>query len=95
MTSLQVGDNATDGVSVQTRWQLAKPLGNAKMLGLELYNSYGNSRELGSFNQQNHSIGPIYITPVGSGWSIFSSVLLGVSDNAPDTELKLWIRKNI
>jgi len=95
MTSVQVGNNSVDGVTLQTRWQLAKRLRQGQTVGLELYNNYGNERDSASFDEQNHSIGPIYVRSLGTGWSIFSSALFGLSDRAADTELKVWITKSM
>lgn len=95
ITSIQIGDNSVDGITAQTRWQLAKRLDQSQTLGLEIYNIYGNVRDLGGFDDQNHSIGPIYVRSLGTGWSIFSSVLFGLSDRTANTELKLWITKSI
>jgi len=95
MTSVQVGNNAASGVTIQTRWRVAKRLEQGQTLGAEFYNNYGNSRDFGDFNDQNHSIGPIYVKSLGSGWSVLSSALFGLSDQAADTELKLWFTKKI
>lgn len=92
---IQVGDNSADGVNIQTRWQLAKKLKGGQSIGVEMFNSYGYSDDIGSFNEQNHTIGPIYSTPLTSNWSVFTGVLWGISDEAPDTELRVWLTRTM
>ena len=95
LTNVQFGSNAADGVNLQTRFQLAKRLESGNSLGLEMYNNYGNTDDFGSFNSQNHTIGPIFSAPITSDWALFSGVLFGISDGAPDTEARLWFTRGI
>ena len=92
LTSLQVGDNSADGVNLQTRTRLVKRLDDGVTIGLENYSNYGNTGgDIGSFNDQNHTIGPVISFPIGNGFSIFGGPLFGISDAAPDFETRLWI----
>lgn len=93
LTSTQFGSNSQSGVNLQTRAQVAKSFGSGKSVGLELYNNYGNSRNIGSFDQQDHTIGPIISTPITKNLSVFWGVLFGVSDAAPDQQFRLWITR--
>lgn len=95
MASFEAGENAVDGITMQTRWQLAKGLESGQMLGVELYNNYGNMGDNRGFGEQNHSIGPIFVTPLAADWSVFSSALFGISDGAADAEFKFWLTKKI
>lgn len=95
MTGVQAGDNAADGVFLQTRAQLFKTLENGHGVGVEMYNRYGSTESLGNFNSQNHKIGPIYNLPLGDGFSIYGGPLFGISDNSPDNEFRLWLTKSL
>lgn len=96
LTSVQIGDNAGDGVGLQTRFQVNKRLDNGPNLGAELYNNYGTTDDgLGRFDDQNHTFGPYVNWPISQGWSVFTGPLFGLSDGAPDTEYRLWITKSL
>ena len=92
LTGIEVGDNSADGINLQTRTRLTKKLENNVTVGFENYSNYGNTGgDIGSFNDQNHTIGPVISFPVGNGFSIFGGPLFGISDAAPDVETRLWI----
>jgi hypothetical protein len=93
--SVQFGDNASDGVFLHTRWQLAKRLKSGHSIGFEMYNFYGSTDDLGSFDSQNHTLGPTYTFQMAAGWSIYSGVLFGVSDAAPDSQFRFWISRSM
>lgn len=88
LSSVQLGDNASDGVSLQTRWQLSKRLNSGDSLGVEMYNKYGYTGDFGSFDSQYHAVGPTYSKSFTSDWSIYSGILFGLSDNTADTEFR-------
>ncbi len=96
LTSVQIGEEAVDGLGLQTRFQLNKRLDIGPSVGLELYNNYGTTDDgLGSFDDQNHTVGPYVSWPFSEGWSLFTGPLFGVSDGAPDTEYRLWFTKSL
>jgi len=90
LTAVEAGDNARDGVFVQTRASLYRRFGDGQLWGLELYNSYGSTDDFGGFNEQRHQLGPAASFRIGEGRSLFANVLLGLTDAAPDAELRLW-----
>lgn len=94
LTSKDIGSDARDGISVGTRTSLIYKKDGGINLGLEFHNTYGNSEQFGSFNDQNHQFGIFGSVPVADKWSVYSGVLFGVSDSAPDTNLKLWFTRN-
>jgi len=93
LTSVQIGDNAADGVNLQTRARLARKLDNGPTLGVEMFNNYGNTGNIGRFDNQSHTIGPFIAAPIGKGLSIFGGPLFGISEAAPDFETRIWITK--
>jgi len=95
LTNVQFGDNARDGVFIHSRTQLAKRFESGHLFGLEMYNFYGNTKKLGNFDSQNHSLGPIYSFPIAPKWSIFTGALFGISDAAPDTQLRFWLNRSL
>ncbi len=93
MTSFDVGDNARDGWNLQSRFRLDKNLGAGHTLGVEMYNDYGRTNNIGSFDEQRHTVGPIYNMRLGSKWSAFSGVLFGISEAASDAEFRIWLTR--
>ncbi len=93
LTSLQIGDTASDGVNLQTRARIARKLESGPTIGVEMYNNYGNTGNIGSFNEQSHTIGPFFAAPVGKNISVFTGPLFGLSSSAPDLEARLWFTK--
>jgi len=94
LTSAQFGENSNDGINLQSRFRIARRFGGKETLGVELYNNYGNTGNIGSFNEQSHMIGPFFATPLSDGVSLFTGPLFGLSDAAADAEARLWITKS-
>ncbi len=95
LSSFQIGANAGDGINLQTRWQLAKKIANKHTLGIELYNSLGNTEDFGSLSDQSQTLGPTWVASTNSGWSFFSGILFGLTDASPDSEARVWITKSL
>lgn len=94
LSAIQTGDNAADGVFLQTRGNIFTRLDGGQTLGFELYNNFGNSKSFGSFKDQGHTFGPFISAPVGQGLSVYGGALFGLSEAAADTELRLWVTKS-
>lgn len=94
LSAVEVGDNARDGVFLQTRANLSKKLENGLEAGVEMYNNYGSTDALGSFQTQRHQAGPFASTGVGDDWKLFGSVLFGLSDRADDLDLRLRVGRD-
>ncbi|ADM09584.1 hypothetical protein PB2503_07644 [Parvularcula bermudensis HTCC2503] len=98
LSSVQFGDNAGDGVGLQTRGQIdyALPSGalsSGTSIGLELFSAYGTTAEFRDFDEQSHEIGPYAMLPLDGQFSLFTGVLFGLTDGAPDSNVKLWITR--
>lgn len=94
MTAVDIGDGAPSGVLLQTRGDVARSLPSGVEIGLELYNTWGYSSDFGDFDDQLHEFGPMVTVPFGDGWSVLGSVLFGLSDRAPDQDLRFWLTKS-
>ncbi|MEO0548544.1 MAG: hypothetical protein AAFZ91_01390 [Pseudomonadota bacterium] len=93
LTSVDVGDNTRDGVSLQTRGQIARRLETGQHIGLQLYNSYGSTDDIRDFDDQVHQAGPFVSIPVGDDWSVLGQALFGLTDASADTNLRVWITR--
>ncbi len=93
LSSIDFGDNAADGLFVQTRGQIERGLENGNALGFEVYSAYGAVDNIRDFDDQNHQVGPYGVVKLNDDWAVLGQVLLGVTDAAADEELRLWLMR--
>nr|WP_241664406.1 hypothetical protein [Ningiella ruwaisensis] len=59
IVSQYIGSNDDGGdLGIQTRGSVSKKLENGVRVGLQLFNSYGELGDFGSYNEQSHEFGP-------------------------------------
>ena len=95
MSGVQLGDNSTDGVFLQGRSHIQKSIDGGKAIGIEMFNNFGSTENLGSFKDQNHTLGPYITVPIGNNFSIFAGSLFGLSKATADNEFRLWLTKTL
>ncbi|MBI1340281.1 hypothetical protein GC169_08755 [bacterium] len=95
LNSVQLGDQARDGVFLQTRASLVKQRADGWLYGVEAFNLYGSTSALAGFNDQTHQIGPVVGGRFNKQWSWYSGVLAGVSDRAPDADIRFWLTRSL
>ena len=93
LSSFDVGNDARDGVFLQTRGNLFTRLDSGQTVGVELFNAYGSTDEILDLDKQGHSIGPFASFPVSDNFSLFTGALFGLTDASADAELRLWITR--
>ncbi len=92
-----IGDKARDGVALELRSQVTRTLdverpGLKKIsAGVEMFNDFGRLRETSGFSRQDHQIGPVVKADFDNGLYAQGGYRAGVSDDAPDHLLKLFI----
>jgi hypothetical protein len=91
LSAIDVGDDARDGVFLQTRGNVFTRLDTGQTVGVEVFNSYGSTDDFRDFEEQTHQIGPFASFPVAEDWSLFTGALLGLTDASADAELRLWV----
>lgn len=91
LSAIDVGDDARDGVFLQTRGNVFTRLDTGQTVGVEVFNSYGSTDDFRDFEEQTHQIGPFASFPVAEDWSLFTGALLGLTDASADAELRLWL----
>jgi hypothetical protein len=86
-------DRAFNGTAIETRSSIGKKLDNGLNVGLEIYNVLGRAGHFGSFDSQNHQMGP---TLSGSYGSVKYHVryLAGISDGARNHNFGFRINKS-
>ncbi|MEM7639091.1 MAG: hypothetical protein AAF269_08500 [Pseudomonadota bacterium] len=93
LSAFDVGNDARDGVFLQTRGNLFTRLQSGQTVGVELFNAYGSTDEILDLDKQGHSIGPFASFPVSDNFSLFTGALFGLTDASADAELRLWITR--
>lgn len=91
LTALQTGDNSANGIFLQTRGNLFRKIQGGHTVGLEMFNNYGNSKDIGSFDDQSHTLGPFISTPIAENLALYGGAQFGLSKAAADTELRFWV----
>ena len=90
LSSLQIGENRNDGISLQPRAHIAKALGSGPKLGIEYFGSLGNTENI-TISNARQTVGPFVSTKIAGKTTLYSGLQFGLTDVAPDTELRLWV----
>jgi len=94
LSTVQFGDNAADGIALQTRGSLMYKTNDKINIGVELFNSYGTTANFQSFKNSQQQFGPFISVPIRNNTSIYASALFGLSDATTDTDLRLWVTQS-
>jgi hypothetical protein len=90
----QVGENVEiDSLELLVNWRLQRELGKRWALGVEGYSEIEDLSNAGSFDEQEHRLGPVayYEFPHAEGrpeWKASGGVLFGLSDAVSDLTYK-------
>ena len=90
-TNLQVGSRRADGIGVEFRGLVGHRLDNGMTLTLETFNALGRGNKFGELKRNAERLGPGLSVPLGGGTSLYGSVLFGLNEATPDTDLRLWL----
>jgi len=91
LVARQTGAGAAPGLLLETRSQVTRSMGNGMRLGVEMFNDLNTTADTGSFDEQEHQIGPVLKAKIGGDWSLLASFLFGVSDAADDGDFRLFV----
>lgn len=94
LSSVDLGDNADDGISLGTRARFRYRAHSNISGGLEMFSRYGSTSDLDGFDDQRHQIGPYAILRLPDGWHATVSALSGVTDASPDTHLRVFLGRS-
>ncbi|MCR9259788.1 MAG: transporter [Pseudomonadaceae bacterium] len=95
ITGREFHSGADSGLSVETRWQATYAVGGGTRFGIEAFNDLNTTDDFGGFNEQEHQAGPIVKMRLGRGWSLDFSYLFGLSDDAPDENLRMHLKYSL
>jgi hypothetical protein len=84
------GDNAVDGISIETREEATYKLPRDVKIGVQAFNFFNTTARFGSFDEQKHQIGPVVKGKIGKRVKYEISTLFGVSRAASDTDFRVF-----
>lgn len=92
-TSKEFGDRADDSIGIEARASLNYNLGGGYKAALLSFNKLGTLDDFGT-DGQRQQLGPTLSGPLGNGWGWTVGNLFGVSDAAPDNDVRLWLSRD-
>ena len=90
----QVGNDPADGIFIQTRASATTALDAGPKLGLEWFGEYGSTEAWLDLDEQEHQLGPVAVWALNADWSLYTGALFGVTDVAPDHQLRFRLTRN-
>ena len=90
---LNIGQDAPDGIFLQTRAALHYLGFERTVVGVEMFSSYGSTNDFADFDDQRHTIGPSLGYRLNDHVILFGGPLFGLTDATPDTDWRLWLTR--
>lgn len=88
---VDMGAEASSGMAFETRSQVTRVIIPGWRVGAEMYNDFGSSDDFGSFDDQDHQLGPIVKMSLSRAWRVEANALYGLSDAAANVEYRLHV----
>ncbi len=86
----EIADGSKSGLSLETRFAVQKEIG-AYDLGIDLFNDFGNLRQLSGYSDQSHTFGPFIKGSVTDDLSYEIGYRHGFSRSAGDNSIRIFI----
>jgi hypothetical protein len=87
----ELGDNHSDGLTLETREELTAKLGSNLRLGVQAFNNFNTTAHIGSFDEQRHQVGPVMQAKLTDHLKLETSVLIGISDDPTDLDARVFL----
>lgn len=87
----QFGPDASSGLRYEARWMALRRIHPSLRLGAEMYNDFGNVRELRGYHRQSHRAGPVMLGSLGHGLGFEAGVQRGLNLDQSDWAGKFWL----
>jgi hypothetical protein len=95
IAEVETGTGSEGGVGLESRAQLTRSLTSLgaedTRFGVELFSEYGDTRDIPSFDEQAHQIGPVLKHEWDNGVFLQTAVRFGLTDATDDHMAKLFI----
>lgn len=87
----EIGDTAPDGFLFETREEATLRIAPKLRAGVQVFNNFVSTKNLGAFNNQRHQAGPFVRATLGKRLRIEAGALFGLSGAATDAEARLFV----
>lgn len=79
-----LGEDSGKGVTAEWRSQITHTVADDMVIGLDIFNDFGNLAQQDGYSAQEHAAGPVLKTKFGGGYSMEAGYRIGISAAAPD-----------
>lgn len=93
-SEVQIGQGSDDSFSLKSQARVQKKLPHNRAIGVKMFNTYGDTGHIDSFDQQKHVAGPYVSTPIVEKIKLSTGVLFGLTDASPDTQIQFWLSRS-
>ncbi|MEM0897226.1 MAG: transporter [Verrucomicrobiota bacterium] len=91
LTGHEFGEESDDGYLLESRAQISRKITDKWRLAVDYYGDMNDTENFGSFDEQEHQLGPLLKFKTGGRLSGQFGALFGISEAAADTELRLHL----
>lgn len=92
-STLQLGDNAADGLLLQARGSLTYQLDGPYSLSVLSFHSLGSTEDFGITNRAQQ-LGPVISGKLDGGWTWTVGNLFGLNSSTPDNDIRFWFGRS-
>lgn len=89
-----IGADAEEGINAALRMQATYGINESYRIGLESFSDFGNLSDNDSFEEQNHTFGPVLKGKLDDGYFFETGYRAGLSESAPDHSFKFFMGRN-
>ena len=93
LSGLEVGQDRTDGVFLQSRVQTSYALTDRLRFGGEVFNFYGSTADFAPLGLQNHAAGPFLSGKLTKDIGFFVGALFGFTEGARSQDYRVFVSK--
>jgi len=87
----EIGDQARDGFTLETREEVTRRLGNGMRFGAQMFNNFNTTARFGPFDEHKHQLGPVVKGGISRHVRFNAGVLFGLSGRAPDADFRFFL----
>lgn len=92
LASQEFGDERRNGLALETRAEASWPLAGGTRIGAQMFNRFNRTTDFGAFKTQQHSVGGALKGDLTETVSFRLNALTGLSESAPDFELRFRLQ---
>ena len=91
ITGHEFGAESDGGYLLEARAQISRRLSDRIRLAVDYYGDFNHTEAIGSFDEQEHQLGPLLKWNLRERFTANLGILFGVSDAAADREFRLFL----